>query len=93
MCVYGGSGTVGVCSIEPESGESQWDRLALGWQHRQTNALHYGPIYLINLATLSAIQASAMPNCQQLLSPLKAPPPHPLRHIHTQKQHPHLMSD
>lgn len=43
-----------------------------GLAHRQTNTLHYRPIYLINWANLSATQHSAMHNCQQHPSSLKA---------------------
>lgn len=48
-----------------------------GLAHRQTNTLHYRPIYLINRATLSTAQHSAMHGYQQHPGSTEAPsPPH-----------------
>lgn len=46
--------------------------LGAGLAHRQTNTLHYRPVYLINWATLSAAQHSAAHDCQQHPGSLEA---------------------
>lgn len=52
--------------------------LGAGLARRQTNTLHYRPIYLINWATLSAAQHSATRDCQRHPGSLKASlPPTP----------------
>lgn len=51
--------------------------LGAGLAHRQTNTLHYRPIYLINWATLSAKQHSATHDCQQHPCSIKSSPPLP----------------